>query len=140
MTERSGFEELQHTADWAVRVWADEIPGLFVESARAMYSLSGAKRAAGQRQIKMANGWGPDLESLLVAFLSELIFYAETESLSFPTIVFRLKPEGGGHRYEARLEGWPAVWMNKPIKAVTYHNLRLSRTERGHEVEIVFDV
>src|SRR5512145_2314851 len=36
-----GFEEIAHTADWSVRVWAPDLPSLFGEAARAMNSLAG---------------------------------------------------------------------------------------------------
>jgi len=135
-----GFEELQHAADWAVRVWAPTMESLFVESAKAMYALSGIKKSTGGRVIQTANGWGPDMESLLVSFLSELIFRFERDRLAFDAMRIRLTPEAGGHKYEARLDGQPSILMNKAIKAVTYHNLKILRTGDGYEVEIVFDV
>jgi SHS2 domain-containing protein len=38
------------------------------------------------------------------------------------------------------MDGAALVSMSKAIKAVTYHNLQIRKTERGVEVEIVFDV
>ena len=37
----SGFLELPHTADWAVRVWAADLPALFAAAANGMNSLAG---------------------------------------------------------------------------------------------------
>lgn len=34
----SGFEELHHTADWSLRVWAGDRPALFEAAARRMNS------------------------------------------------------------------------------------------------------
>ena len=44
-----GFEEISHTADWSARVWAQDLPSLFAESARAMNSLAGTVTAKGPR-------------------------------------------------------------------------------------------
>jgi len=135
-----GFEELQHTADWAVRVWGGSLEDLFVQAAAAMYALTGARRARTEHVIQSASGWGPDHESLLVVFLSELNFRLEQQDVAFDAIRIRIEPDSGGYRYEARLDGGPATIMNKAIKAVTYHNMSILRTGDGLEVQIVFDV
>ncbi len=78
-----GFEEISHTADWSARVWAEDLPSLFVEAARAMNSLSGTVIGTGPRVTRTFEAEGPDVESLLVAFLSELVYYQEQENLAF---------------------------------------------------------
>ena len=39
----AGFEEIEHTADWALKVWAPDLPALFEQAALGMDSLSGVK-------------------------------------------------------------------------------------------------
>ena len=65
-----GFEEKAHTADWALRVWADDLEGLFAEAARGMYALSGAQLAEGPQVKRSFAAQSADAESLPVAFLS----------------------------------------------------------------------
>ena len=36
------YEELQHTADWSIRVWGEDINQLFEHAAAAMFHLQGA--------------------------------------------------------------------------------------------------
>ena len=43
------FEEISHTADWSLRVWAEDLAGLLTESARGMYALANAEQAQGPR-------------------------------------------------------------------------------------------
>jgi SHS2 domain-containing protein len=131
-----GFEEISHTADWSLRVWAEDLPGLLAESARGMYWLAGAELADGPRENRSYETEGPDGESLLVAFLSELIYYAEQENLGFDDFDIRIK-DG---RLNVEMGGAPFVSFDKAIKAVTWHNLNIEDTARGLEVEIVFDV
>ena len=132
-----GFEEISHTADWAVRVWGQDLPSLFAESARAMNALAGTVIEPRPRLERMFESEGTDLESLLVAFLSELVYCQEQENLAFDT--FELKFEGD-QRLKAQMEGAPIASTDKAIKAVTYHNLKIEETSRGYEVIIVFDV
>ncbi len=130
------FEELAHTADWALRVRAANLPELFAESARGMNTLTGARTAAGPRTHRTVTLSAPDPESLLVAFLSELVYAAEQENLMFDE--FKIQVEG--QKLKVEMSGAPIASINKSIKAVTYHNLQIREIEGGVEVEIVFDV
>ncbi len=130
------YEELPHTADWCLRVWAGSLPVLFAEAARGMNALSGVRLAEGPRAWRTFETAAPDPESLLVAFLSELVYAAEQEKLGFD--MFRIDIEGQTLKVE--MEGAPLLSLNKAIKAVTYHNLQIQQTARGYEIEIVFDV
>jgi SHS2 domain-containing protein len=132
-----GFEEISHTADWSVRVWARDLPALFAEAARAMNSLAGTMIERNPRRQRTFEVEAPDAESLLVAFLSELVYYQEQDhGLAFDT--FALKFEG--QRLRVDMEGAQIASLDKAIKAVTYHNLKIEKTKRGMETTIVFDV
>ncbi|MGD0750898.1 MAG: archease [Anaerolineales bacterium] len=136
LTQSSGFEELPHTADWALRVWAPNLPNLFAQAAQGMNSLAGVQPAPGARLSRVFEAKGSDLESLLVLFLSELVFLAEQEHLVFDAFEISLN----GLELKANMSGAPVLSLNKPVKAVTYHNLQIRTTPAGFEVEIVFDV
>lgn len=131
-----GFEELPHTADLALRIWADDLPGLFVEAARSLNVLAGVKLADKPVQSKILNIECEDSESLLVAFLTELVYLAEQENMAFDKIDLSIK----NNRLHAELQGSSLVSITKNIKAVTFHNLQIQRIPSGLQVEIVFDV
>jgi SHS2 domain-containing protein len=131
-----GFEEVSHTADWSARVWAPDLPSLFREAARAMNSLSGTVIGTGDRVSRTLEVEGPDVESLLVAFLSELVYYQEQENLTFDSFDLRV----AGQWLKVAMEGAEIESMDKAIKAVTYHYLKIATTPEGLETTIVFDV
>jgi SHS2 domain-containing protein len=131
-----GFEEIPHTADWSIRVWADDLAGLLAESARGMNWLAGIELADSPRERRTLETVGPDGESLLVAFLSELIYCAEQENMGFDHFDIQIKHD----RLKVEIEGAPLKSLSKAIKAVTWHKLEIKETTRGLEVEIVFDV
>jgi SHS2 domain-containing protein len=131
-----GYQELQHTADWALHVWADDLPSLFAEAARGMNALSGVTLQKGRRVSRAIDLQGEDAEGLLVLFLTELIYVLEQERIGFDR--FDLRISDG--RVSGQLDGSSLKSLAKPVKAVTYHNLGISKTLRGYEVEIVFDV
>ena len=131
-----GFEEISHTADWSVRVWAADLPSLFVEAARAMSSLSGTVMGKGPRLNHAFEAEAPDAESLLVTFLSELVYYQEQENIAFDDFDLKVATQW----LKVEMEGTEIASIDKAIKAVTYHNLKIERTDRGLETTIVFDV
>ncbi len=131
-----GYIELQHTADWAVRVWAPDYPTLLIQAARAMYEITGMRLDQDQKVEHVVELAASDDESLLVAFLSELLFLQETENLAFNKIRLNVS----GFELQAWLSGAKIKDQAKEIKAVTYHNLNIQRLSQGLEVTIVFDV
>lgn len=135
------FEELSHTADLCLRVWAPDLDQLFAEAARGMNTLAGISLAAKPRVRRTLSASAADTESLLVSFLSELVFFAEQDNLAFDD--FELSIDSGSGQplhLSAVLHGASILTLDKVIKAVTYHNLQILQTARGVEVEIVFDV
>jgi len=140
MPSDRGFKELPHTADRAIRVWAPDPAGLFAEAARGMYALMGARTGAKTASIRTFESAGPDLESLLVAFLSELIYLAEGERLAFTRIRGRAGETAEGWDLKVDMEGESLLSMSKSVKAATYHHLRVNRFAGRCEAEIVFDV
>jgi SHS2 domain-containing protein len=130
------FEEIQHTADWCLRVRADSLEELFTEAARGMNALSGTQPATGPRLMRTFAAEGADMESLLVQFLSELVYAAEQEKLVFDDFKVNMVDL----KLDVKMSGARIRSLNKSIKAVTYHNLRIRRKGSGYQVEIVFDV
>ena len=135
-TLNMGFEEISHTADWSARVWAADLPSLFTEAAQAMSSLSGMTIGSGSRVKRTFETEGSDVESLLVAFLSELVYYQEQENLAFDVFDVRVAAQW----LKVQMEGAQIESVDKAIKAVTYHNLKIEKTVEGFETTVVFDV
>ena len=132
----AGFEEIEHTADWALRVWAPDLPGLFAQAARGMYALMETTLAPGERNALAVAVEGLDAESLLVAFLSELLYLGESQSVGCDD--FGVSFHEGG--LTAQVQSAPILRQKKEIKAVTYHNLQIQERDGLFWVTIVFDV
>jgi SHS2 domain-containing protein len=132
----AGFREIAHTADWELEVWAPELPGLFEQAARGMYSLMDVHLQPIRRQSRRLKLSAADGESLLVGFLDELLYIQGADWLAFD--VFQI--EITDWNLWASLEGAPLESLGKEIKAVTYHQLNIKFDERQLMVRIVFDV
>lgn len=132
----SGYEERPHTADWALDVWGPDFLALLNEAAIGMFALIGGRLNEDSRQSRHLSFIELDRESLLVSFLSELVFINESEQLGFDLFQLSLRDL----ELDVELEGCIIVGQAKQIKAVTYHNLEIRNTSRGLETTIVFDV
>jgi len=132
------FEIVDHTADWAVRVRGSNFSQLLIHAAQAMNSLlvMDPNQLSGSvtKQVFLEEY---DRESLLVAWLNELAFWAEMEGVIFND--FDLS-QVTNRTLTGTVRGGVAPELQKHIKAVTYHNLVIQETAQGLETVIVFDV
>jgi len=140
MTDQSSpadFEEIEHTADWALRIRGRNLSELLLYAARGMTSLMVAEPThipvtqEGRFDLE-----GYDTESLLVKWLNELAYWAETKGIVF--CEFDLPYVTPTH-LQAIVRGGHVPEL-KHIKAVTYHNLKIIKTGKGLEATVVFDV
>lgn len=132
-----GFKEIEHTADWALRVWAPDLSTLFVQTAAGMYSLAQVQLKTGEQITRSIRLQAPDAESLLVLFLEEILFYGEQNDEGFDRIEVTIDQD---FLLEAQISGGIISSRQKEIKAVTFHNLAIQETGVGYQVEVVFDV
>ena len=136
--DSSGFVNLDHTADWAIRVRGVDLSDLFRQAAAGLLSLADPTPApehpSSHLRLRLKSA---DLETLLVRWLEELQFLLETQHLIPRSIQLRISP---GPSLIADLELVEAASTGRAIKAVTFHGLHVSETAAGLEATVVFDV
>jgi len=101
-----------------------------------MNALMGVRLSAGPRTTRVYEARGSDPESLLVAFLSELLYTLENERLAFDQFETNLEKD----TLHVAMSGGPLQSLTGFIKAVTFHNLNIQHSKGTYQVEIVFDV
>jgi SHS2 domain-containing protein len=133
------FEEISHTADIKIRVRAPTLEALFSETFYAlMQVMYGTARSGGIiKEIKVES---PDNESLLLDFLSEVLFVSEVESLVF----FNASISIHGSRLTAELSGEPFDPIRhaggSEVKGISYSGLSIIHDANGYMLDIIFDV
>lgn len=134
----AGYEIVDHTADWALRVYGANITELLVQAALGMTSLIAPDPLQVPTNIERHLELDAfDSETLLVDWLSELAYWAEDELLVFKE--FELSDVTEIY-LKAKVRGGRVPALAKHIKAVTYHELEIIKTERGLTATVVFDV
>jgi SHS2 domain-containing protein len=133
------FEELEHTADVLMRVRGATIDEIFSDAGRAMFHVMyGPCEDRGvERKVSLEAG---SLESLLIDFLSELLFITEVENFVFCTFDVEIR----GTRLSASLRGEPFDPVRHSagtlIEGISYFGLEIVKEEEGYVVDIIFDI
>jgi SHS2 domain-containing protein len=132
----SSWREIEHTADWALEVWGSDQADLFRNAALGMAALLRG-RASGARQEKRFHLEAPDAETLLVDWLSELLFWLEQGGLVLEDVKIQSMTKAG---LVGRATGRVGTDLVRHIKAVTFNELAILPTDHGVKTTIVFDV
>lgn len=132
------YEETEHTADVGIRAYGKSLAELFAHAAEGMFSLIAdleKVKPRGEVEIRLS---ADDLPTLMVRWLTELLYLHETQRLLLRS--FDVRIEGTSLRATARGEAIDKSRheLKLVVKAVTYHRLRVD-PEAGI-AEIIFDI
>ena len=123
-----------HTAEVELAIEAEAPEQVFVEAADALAELISLERdgAAETRRVEIE---ASDLGALLVDWIGELIFLADTESFVPEQVDVRLDDAS----LTATLVGRRGP-IEPLVKAATYHGLRFARDNSLWHARVVLDV
>ncbi len=135
------YEIFEHTADLGIRVRAATLEQLFVEAARGLFSTVVANPEQIQplltRQLSVA---GNEYDYLLFDWLNELLYIFETERFLPADCQIRISDHG----LTATCRGEPFdVERHQPdheVKAITYHGLKVEKTDDAWLAEVIVDI
>jgi SHS2 domain-containing protein len=131
------FRWVEHTAELELQIDAASRESLFADALEAFEELVGGDPAGdATRHEVFVLAEGPDPASLLVEWIEELVFLAETEDF-VPERLVTL--ELGDSELRAEVEGR----RGRPahlVKAVTYHRLAVEERDDGWHATVVLDV
>jgi SHS2 domain-containing protein len=134
------FTEIPHTADVRIRAVAPTLELLFTDAFDAlMLVLYGKDRSDGSRK-KEIRIEAADPESLLLDFLSEVLYVSEVEGLVFSRAGITLS----GGTLTAELAGEPFDPVRHSagteVKGISYSGLSIRHDTNGYMLDIIFDV
>jgi len=133
------YELVEHTADVGVKAYGKTLSEAFEHAALGMFDIitdESRIEPVGQYNIELE---APDLEQLLVDWLSKLLFLNGAENLVFGKFQVtlsgsRLTASVYGEKYDTKKHR-----MGVEIKAVTYHMLEVHGKPPMY-VQVLFDI
>ena len=145
-TKAKGFKVIEHTADVGLNVYGKDKEELFINAARGMfYLITGSAITVVPNEFEKyynIESTGTDVEDLLVNWLEDLLFIHNTEFIIFTDFLISNMTAGmiQAKAGAIKLKDSPYQVVTE-IKAVTYHNLRVSQKISGiWEGTVVFDI
>jgi len=130
------FEEVEHVSDAALRVYGGDWKALLANAALGMFSLIADCTEAPpstEREIELRSADG---ETLLVDWLTELLYLHETQDVVY--VDFEIL-DASPNSLRAIARGTTQWRPQTAIKAVTFNDLTIARTDQGYVATIVFD-
>jgi SHS2 domain-containing protein len=135
------FEILEHTADIGFRARGRTPAELFESAAEALVAIAVELEDITERETYPLAAEGEDFESLLVNWLSEVLYWLDGKRLAmrrFRILEFtpyRVRGEGLGEPCD------PARHRAKLIvKGVTYHQLKIGQEAGGWWAQVFLDI
>jgi SHS2 domain-containing protein len=135
------YELIDHTADVGVKAYGKTISEAFENAAKGMFDIitdSSEIENIGQYTIELE---APDMEQLLVDWLSDLLFLNSAKNLVFG--FFKIELDEKKNKLTAKVFGekfnLSKHKIGAEIKAVTYHMLEVKKKRPIH-VQVLFDI
>lgn len=140
--EMEPFEIIDHTADIGIIARSRDLKELFVNAARGMFSIMtdlDQVHTGFEMDITVE---GNDYADLMVSWLNELLYVFETEHALLKEFYIQ---DIAHHSLKALVRGEPCRLrqhlLNRQIKACTYYEARVNKTDEGHwEAQVYFDM
>lgn len=135
------FELLEHPADIGFRARGTTLEELFSSCARALVSIILDPSAIRPIESIAIPGVGGGLESLLVNWLNEVLYYVDGRRLALAEFTVSLVTET---HVECVARGEPRDYERHSarvdVKAVTYHQLNVEQTADGWVADVYVDI
>jgi len=132
------YKLINHTADTGIKVNAETLEGLFIDSAIGMFEIIGHSNTGVDQKVEISLK-SDIVEDLLHDWLSELLYIYETDNIAFSKFKF-----GRLNKTHLKVTAYGEVVepenAKTEIKAVTYHNLKVKKGKKEYSVEIIFDI
>jgi SHS2 domain-containing protein len=135
------FEILDHPADIGFRAFGGTLAELFANAAVAMLSIACEMEDVAARLEYQLSATGTDYESLLVNWLSEVLYWFDGKRIALREF-YVTELESQSIRAIARGEPRDSTrHLSKLIvKAVTWHQLKIARAGDGWMAEVYLDI
>jgi len=139
------YEYLEHTADIKFLAYGKTLEEVFENAALAMFNVIIDTDKVSGETAKEITLKSPDLESLLVDWLSEPLYVFEVDEIVFREFrVEKVMEEAGEYSITAQALGEKFYPKSHPfeteIKAVTYNQLEVEKITNGWKAQVVVDI
>ncbi len=139
-----GYEYLNHPADIRFRAYGTTLEEVFEQAAHAMFHVIIDTASLNPEHSVDINMESEGLENLLYDYLSELLYLFEVEDIIFGYFnvasivkkngIYLLRGQASGEKIDPEHHSFETE-----VKAVTYHQLKVTEEEDGYSAHVIVD-
>lgn len=138
------YETFEHKADIGIRGFGDSYEKAFAECAKAMFEAMASVDKIEPKEEEKLELEAQDAEELLVIFLGHLLYLKDVKGMFYNKFNLYITNAGGKWRLKGTANGEKIDGKKHEIKgevkAVTYHQLKAEKTDKGFVAQCVVDV
>ena len=135
------YELFDHTADLGLRATAPDLASLFAEAGRAFFAalVDNLEDVRPETEVRLEIEGG-DRDYLLFDWLNELLHVYESRQVLLSEFDVRVTENAviATARGEAVDRGRHR--LSHEVKAITYHGLKVEKTDQGWAAEVIVDI
>lgn len=133
---KKDYEILEHSSDLKIKAYGNNPEEVFANILKGMFEscqpeIEGQESVVRDIQIKSEN-----LESLLVDFLSEIIYLSDVYNESYALYESIIS----NNELKGKLQGRKIKRLSREIKAITWHDLKIEKGDNCWEATVLFDI
>ncbi|MFP3233728.1 MAG: archease [Sulfolobaceae archaeon] len=136
------YEFFDHTADVGIKAYGRDLNEAFENAALAVFEVMTDTSKVEPKESREIEIDGMDLENLLYRWIESLLVYYDSELLLFGKFKvkidlenLRLNAIAWGEKFDPDKHERRTV-----VKAVTYHEMSILKTNNGYELTFVVDI
>ena len=130
---------VEHVGEWRIELRGETPAEIFQELARVIARAAGTSSGA-YGDWEGIEVEARDREGLLVDFANELVSRSEIDQRAYDDVQDVMVDDDTRPRIRARMRGRAVTSWRSPLKAATYHGVRLAREGEGWHANVLFDV
>lgn len=135
------YDLIEHTADIGIKAYGRSLQELFENAAFGLFEIIADLENVKPKERFEITLDEENKEELFVAWLRELLYKFSTNQILFNNFVIReltdtkLNAFAWGEKMDKSKHN-----IKAEVKAVTYHGLKLEKSQTGWQTEVIFDV
>jgi SHS2 domain-containing protein len=139
------FEILEHPADIGIKAYGNDDIEAFESAAEGLYSIMFENIGTSNEISKTVTIESIDPEALVVKWLNEILYYFDADELVGNLVkVKNIEFLNGNYTLNAEISGEKFLREKHKfkigVKAVTFHQLEIIKSDNGTTVQVFFDI
>lgn len=131
------YKVIDHPSDIGIEVFGKDQKELFMNAAYGMMDIMFGSARVGSEQIMDVRVSADNLESLMIAWLSELLYLSDAKKIALSKFEIKKLTD---KELEAKVAGGKINKVATFIKAATYNQLEIKKEKNAWKARIIFDV